>query len=173
MIPRRPNNMFFNVATPSDWTSEYNCLYETYWGKKLSYEEILDFESQQLLTYMLQGDMDPWMFHQTNMNVHSFGRTLLTDLLDRTFAKYTGYFRLAVLSPSMEQIAALMKARMDLRRVSGLGDALSRVAEHLGCEQQPSIPVTGASVPGAEKYGGQSIGRVEVKAGETISIPLP
>ncbi len=172
MIPRRPNNLFFNVATPSDWTAEYNCLYETYWGKKLSYEEILDHESQQLLTYMLQGDMDPWMFHQTNMNVHSFGRTLLTDLLDRTLAKYTGYFRLPVLSPSMEQIAALMKARMtfDASQVSA-----TRYPGSLSISvvNTAVVPVTGVSVPGAELYGGQSIGRVEVKAGETVSIPLP
>jgi hypothetical protein len=172
MIPRRPNNMFFNVATPSDWTAEYNCMYEAYWLKKLSYEEILDFESQQLLTYMLQGDMDPWMFHQTNMKVHSSGRTLLTDLLDRTLTKYNGYFRLPVLSPPMHQVAALMKQRMDFD-ASQVSATRYPGSLSISAVRAAVVPITGAAIGGAEMYGGQAIGRVELQAGQTVSVPLP
>ena len=42
VIPRRANNLFFNVTTPADWTAEYNCLYRSYWGRDLAYGEILD-----------------------------------------------------------------------------------------------------------------------------------
>ncbi len=173
MIPRRPSNMFFNVATPSDWTSEYNCMYEGYWGKQLSYEEMLDVESQQLLTYMLRGDMDPWMFHQTNLKVHTSGRTLLTDLLDRTLAKYNGYFRLPVLSPPMEQIAALMQERMDFdaSQVSA-----TRYPGSLSISVANESRDTGygrCRFRAPSRTGGQSIGRFEVKAGETVTVPLP
>jgi hypothetical protein len=172
MIPRRPNNLFFNVATPSDWTAEYNCLYESFWKKKLSYAEIVDFESQQLLTYMLQGDMDPWMFHQANMKAYSLGRTLLTDLLDDTLAKYNTYFRLPVLSPSMQQVAELMQQRMalDASKVSA-----TRYPGSLSItvERPAVVPITGAAIQGAEVYGGQSIARVQLKAGQTISVAMP
>ena len=53
MIPRRPVNLFYNVATPADWTAEYNCIYHSYFGRDLSYAEILDFVSDQLLPYLL------------------------------------------------------------------------------------------------------------------------
>jgi hypothetical protein len=174
MIPRRPNNMFFNVATPADWTSEYNCMYETYWNKQLTYQEILDFESQQLLTYMLKGDMDPWMFHQTNMKVYSLlgTNTLLTDLLDRTLAKYNGYFTLPVMSPSMDQVAALMKQRMDFNE-SNVSATRYPGWLSVSVERAAVVPITGAAITGAEFYGGQPIGRINLQGGQTVNIPLP
>lgn len=172
MVPRRPNNLFFNVATPSDWTAEYNCLYETFWKRKLSFDEILDLESQQLLGYMLQGDMDPWMFHQTNLKVHALGRTLLTDLFDRTLEKYNALFRLPVLSPPMDQIAQLMKERMalDASQVSATRYPGSLTVSAVN---SAVVPITGANVFAAQSYGGQKIARIAVQAGQTVSVPLP
>src|SRR5205823_4320935 len=45
MIPRRPVNLFYNVATPADWASEYNCIYHGFFGRDLSYQEIVNFVS--------------------------------------------------------------------------------------------------------------------------------
>ena len=36
VIPRRANNLFFNVATPAEWAAEYNCHYNSYWGRNLT-----------------------------------------------------------------------------------------------------------------------------------------
>ena len=49
MIPRRPTNLFYNVSTPDQWVTEYNDIYRSFWGRDLSYAEILDNESDVLL----------------------------------------------------------------------------------------------------------------------------
>ncbi|HEX4932165.1 MAG TPA: hypothetical protein VFV33_03245, partial [Gemmatimonadaceae bacterium] len=67
MIPRRPVNLYYNVTTPTEWTNEYNQIYRSYWGRDLTYAELLDKESDVLLQYMLRGEIDPWMFHQANL----------------------------------------------------------------------------------------------------------
>ncbi|MEO7020042.1 MAG: hypothetical protein ABI234_07835, partial [Ktedonobacteraceae bacterium] len=96
MIPRHPNNLFFNVSTPSGWVAEYNCIYHNFWGRDLSYNEILNIESQTLLGYMLKGELDPWMFHQPNMRAYDGVHTLLSDLLGLTLQKYQQYYNLPI-----------------------------------------------------------------------------
>jgi hypothetical protein len=58
--------------------------------------------SDQLLPYLLKGDIDPWMFHQTNMKVYTptvrGTNSLLSDLMDATLAKYNNLFTLPVVS---------------------------------------------------------------------------
>ena len=172
MIPRRPNNLFYNVATPSDWTTEYNCLYQAFWGRNLSYNDIVEKESQNLLTYMLFGDADPWMFHQTNLKLYDGVHTLLTDVLDRTLAKYNGYFRLPLLSPAMDEIGQRMKERA-IFRDAGVTATLGATSLTLAAASDVTVPVSGLRIVGAEQYGGQSIAWVRVPAGETVTIPLP
>jgi hypothetical protein len=63
MIPRRPVNLYYNVTTPPNGTNEYNYLYHSYWGRDLTYDEILGKESDVLLR-TCSGRDRPWMFHQ-------------------------------------------------------------------------------------------------------------
>lgn len=173
MIPRYPNNLFFNVAAPADWAAEYNCLYRGYWGRDLSYAEILDIESQRLLTYLLKGDLDPWMFHQTNLDAYDGVNTLLTDLLGATIAKYQAITNLPILSPAMQEIGELMKARANYN-ASGVratwypnGSVTIRVA------QRAVVPITGLPSAGAEQYGGQVISHVTVTPKSAVTIAVP
>ena len=55
MIPRRPTNLFYNVSTPDQWVAEYNDIYRSFWGRDLSYAEILDHESDVLRAVPAQG----------------------------------------------------------------------------------------------------------------------
>ncbi len=57
-------------------------LYFSYWGRNLTYAEILDDQSSLLLSYLLKGDMDPWMFHQPNLRAYDGVHSLLGDLLE-------------------------------------------------------------------------------------------
>ena len=59
MIPRYPTNLYFNVSTPAEWAPEYNCMYAGYWGRNLTYEEILGNISDTMVTYLLKGDLNP------------------------------------------------------------------------------------------------------------------
>jgi hypothetical protein len=172
MIPRRPVNLFYNVATPADWASEYNCLYRSFFGRDLAYPEILDFVSGQLLPYLLRGENDPWMFHQPNLVAYNGARTLLTDLLDATLAKYNGYFTLPILSPSMDALGKRIDARMTLQAAQVTATLDPGVSLTLTSNADVTVPVTGLAMAGAESYGGQNIASVRVKAGVPLTIPL-
>jgi hypothetical protein len=164
VIPRRPNNLFFNVATPPDWAAEYNCHYNSFWGRDLSYAEVLDVESDQLLAHLLRGELDPWMFHQTNLAAYDGAHTLLTDLLDTTLAKYRGYENLPIVSPSMEVLGARMAARTAWHAAGISATLQPGVGLVLTSPVDVIVPITGLDLPGAEQYGGQSISWVALTA---------
>jgi len=172
MIPRRPVNLFYNVASPSDWASEYNCIYQSYFGRDLSYAEIIDFVSDQLLPYLLHGENDPWMFHQPNLVAYDKVHTLLTDLMDATIAKYNGYFTLPVVSPTMDQLGALVAKRMAFLAAQVTATINPGVSVTITSDSAVSVPLTGVKVAGAEVYGGQTIVWVKVPAGGRVTIPL-
>jgi hypothetical protein len=180
VIPRRANNLFFNVATPADWVQEYNCLYGPNgsdpgfrFDHNLSYTEILDFISQELLAHLLRGELDPWMFHQPNLakftNPDGSVHTLLGDLLDRTFEKYGSYVRFPITSPSIETIGARMQDRTTIRTKGIDATIKPGVAIVFRSPQDVTVPVTGLA-NGAELYAGQSISWVPLSANVPVTV---
>lgn len=180
MVPRYPANLFYNVCTPLEWTSEYNSIYQTFWGKKLTYEEVLDKESDIWLRYMLNFDMRPVMFHQSNMCAYDGGsRSLLGDLIDATIDKYSALYTLPPRSRQLRQIGSLMQERMKLddalAPVSGAaltarilpGATASTIVVTNPTATPVTVPVTGVKWTGAtsrETYGGQTTSKVSVSA---------
>jgi hypothetical protein len=169
MIPRRPVNLFYNVSTPVDWTAEYNCLYRAFFGRDLTYAEMLDFVSDQLLPYLLHGENDPWMFHQPNLVAYDGRHTLLTDLLDVTLAKYSGYVTMPIISPTMDALGKIVEARTRLQYAQITATISADGSLTISSNTDVTVPVTGLAIAGAEVYAGQSIGRVVVKAGSTVT----
>ena len=172
MIPRRPVNLFYNVSTPADWASEYNCIYHGYFGRDLTYSEILDFVSGQLLPYLLRGENDPWMFHQSNLVAYDGRHSLLTDLLDATLAKYNGYFTVPIVSPSMNQLGVRIADRM-----SWLGSNVTATLQAggsivLSSDRSVYVPVTGGVNATTELYAGQPIAWVPVAGGGSTTIQV-
>ncbi len=185
-IPRRATNLFFNVSTPSEWTAEYNCLYKGYWGKDLSYEEILNKESEMMLSYLLKGDIDPLMFHQANLRAYDGGtRTLLTDLIDRTLEKYGRHYKLPIQSPTQERIGQKMAERMDYNAAgvtakvippgaAGPGDpgSVTITAQKAATVTVTGLDASGTSGATVESYGGQNTSYVKLAAGQSVTITL-
>lgn len=171
LIPRRPNNLFYNVSTPDEWVAEYNCIYRSFWGRDLSYQEILDQESQTLATYMLKGDLDPWMFHQPNLRAYDGAHTLLGNLLDLTLQKYQQWYNLPIVSPMMEQLGQTMAERMQYN-AAGVTASITGLTITLSARQAARVPVTGLFTPGASSYGGQHISYINLAAGQSLTLPL-
>jgi hypothetical protein len=171
MIPRRPNNLFYNVSTPAEWTAEYNCIYRSFWGRDLSYQEILEQESQTLTTYLLTGDLDPWMFHQSNLRAYDGTHTLLGDLLDLTLQKYQQLYNLPLVSPTMDQLGQAMAGRMQYN-AAGVTASVNGLTITLRARQAARVPVTGLLTLGAQSYGGQHISYINLAAGQSLTLPL-
>lgn len=170
MVPRRPVNLYYNVTTPTEWTNEYNSFYHTYWGRDLSYAEIIDKESDVLLQYMLRGEIDPWMFHQANLRAYDGVHTLLGDLLDRLLTKYQNLFGLPVRSLTQTGLGTWVKARMNFDAAGVQAQiAPDQGTITLTATRSTVVPVTGLASNGSETYGGQSISHIAVAAGQSVT----
>jgi hypothetical protein len=184
IIPRRPTNLFYNLRTPAEWVSEYNCFYGPqgtcaggqfrYWPRDLTYDEILDKESDFWLQYLLKWDIDPLMFHQANTGTYDGTRTLLGDLIDRTLAKYTAVYNLPIRGLAQHDIGLRMADRMAYN-VSGVTATLTPCTNiRLTAVRPAVIPVTGiVSGKSVETYGGQPISYITLKANQTVTLPAP
>ncbi len=176
MIPRHPTNLFYNVSKPSEWAAEYNCRYHTYWGRDLAYTEILGKESDVLLRYMLKGEIDPWMFHQTNLRTYDGRHFTLADLLDATLSKYNALFNLPVVSLTMNKLGSNMTNRMGYNATGAIANIVPGQTITIHSDQDAIIPITGARADSegstTEVYGGQQISLVKLQANQSITISL-
>ena len=181
IAPRRANNLFYSLRTPEEWVDEYNWFYWLgspssspwkFWADPQTFDQILDHESDNLLSYMLRWDVDPWMFHQANLGRYSGSRFLLADLLEETFDKYARAYNLPVRNLTQKASAELMKKRMAYDS-SGVDATLTPCQGiTMSVDNAATVPVTGASAGAAETYGGQSIASVQVTPGTTETIPV-
>lgn len=166
-VPRYPTSLYYNVSTPTEWATEYNHFYGVNgilgspWGRDLSYDEILDTTSDVLVSYLLNYDARPWMFHAANLRAYDGTHSLLGDLLDATLVKYNTYYKnLPILSPHLKETGVLMQQRQVFNESSvkavlkpGSGIVLS-ASRNDG--QAVVVPLTGLSYgSNTETYGGQ------------------
>jgi hypothetical protein len=173
MIPRYPTNLFFNVSTPAEWRAEYNCMYNAFWGRNLSYQEILGNITDTMVTYLLKGDLNPLMFHQPNLRAYDGSRSLLGDVIEMTVAKYRALVTFPMVSPTMAAVGDRMMARQAYNQAGITATLVSGRGLVIRAEKAAVVPVTGLNIAGAEQYAGQPIAYVAMAAGTTRTIAIP
>jgi hypothetical protein len=187
-IPRHPTSIFYDVATRAALVDEYNTIYRGYWGRDLSYDEVITADTEFGLHYLLTGDIDPLMFHQGNLKTELAGttpHTLMGDWLEASAMRFVALVKFPILTLSERDIATAMQARAALNAcgatatyvegdVAGPGyvrpDTLELYATG-GC----AVPITGvASTLGTvETYAGVPTTEVPVTPGVVTVVPLP
>ncbi len=184
MIPRHANNLFFNVSTPAEWASEYNSIYHAYWGRDLTFAEILDNQAELLLGFLLKGDNSPLMFHQPNLrNYNGAGNTLLGDLLSNVADKYEQLYNFPALSPTMNALGVTLQQRMTYNASGVVATRNANNTVTLTVTKAARVPVTGLTSGGivsftgtaapaitAETYAGQRITYVNLAAGQSVTV---
>jgi hypothetical protein len=167
-------NIFFNTTTPQELTDEYNCIYRGFWGRDLSYVEILNDQSNLVLGWLLVGDLDPIMFHQTNLRAYDGVHSLVGDLLDATLLKYNATFTLPILTPAMDDAGRRMAARMSYNQSGVTASFTPGQSITISVQQAARVPITGLSgvCPACETYGGQRIGYIDLGAGQSVTLSL-
>lgn len=173
MIPRRPVNLFFNVSTPQQWVDEYNNWYRNHWGFDVDYPRLLDIESDILCAYMLHGELNPWMFHQANLRAYDGKRTLLTDLLDRTYEKYKAYTSIPVSHPTMGEIGRAMQAREAYNQAGVAAVIVPGKSITVAARQGVRVPIIGLAAGDVSRLGAITVGRVDVQPGLPVTLALP
>ena len=181
IIPRRPTNLYFNVSTPAEWTSEYNYFYAPgglfpTWDHALSYSEVLDKESEIWLRYLLKYDVDPLMFHQSNLRADNGTNSMLGDLIDATMKKYNSMYKLPIRSPSQHDAGVLMAARMAYNASGVSGRILLGATNSISLKtvNPVKVPLTGITFGATtETYGGQTISTISLDANGTATVPAP
>jgi peptidoglycan/xylan/chitin deacetylase (PgdA/CDA1 family) len=167
VIPRHPTDLYFNVSQPSEWMIEYGALHMG----TFTYDQVIAASSDTLVRYLLRGENDPWMFHQANIRDLG-GQSMLSTLLDATLDKYAGRATFPVLSPTMEELADRVRARMAFD-ASGASATITPGANlTVRVTNAATVPVTGLCTPGAETYAGQSISSLALAAGQSITLSL-
>lgn len=141
--------------------------------RTFSYDDILEKESDHLLRYMLVGDIDPWMFHQTNLRAYDGTHTLLTDVVDRTLDKHEALFDLPVSTLAMGELGTELQMRTERHDSGVTGTIVPGRSITLTVARDATIAVTGLETSDASSYGGQAIAHVRVTAGTPITLPLP
>ncbi|TXT45642.1 MAG: hypothetical protein FD140_4687, partial [Limisphaerales bacterium] len=166
-----------------EWASEYNSIYAAYWGRDLSYAEILDNQAELLLGFLLKGDVSPLMFHQPNLrDYNGAGNTLLGDLLGKVADKYEQLYNFPALSPTMNNLATTLQRRMAYNASGVVATRNANNTVTLTVTKGARIPVTGLVNGGvvsytgtapsitSETYAGQRITYVTLAAGASVTL---
>ncbi|MEZ4728935.1 MAG: hypothetical protein R3E79_17520 [Caldilineaceae bacterium] len=172
-IPRRPNNLFYDVSTPAEWASKYNQIYRSYWRRDLSVAEIVEQEAEMILRYLLNFDIDPLMFHQANLRAYDGIHSLLSHLIDKVLTKYNAFYgNVPLVCLSMEEIGAAMlrRARYNRARIEAIftvGDGVTLTAD---CDV--TVPITGVSTADSSRwYAGQWLAHIPLQAHTPYRLP--
>ena len=178
-IPRHPTSIFFDVSTVTEEVGLYNELYREYWGRDLTYDEIIDRDTELGLAYLLSYDVDPLMFHQANLRFWSADgwHSLYTDWMDRLVERFTALVNLPIVGLEMSDIATVMKERAALD-ACGVTATLSadRKSIHLESVGACVVPITGLDAPDAgdvQHYGGVATTHVVLTGCDARDIDLP
>lgn len=188
LIPRHPTSVFYNVETPDLHTDEYRFIYDQFWADNgfsgtIDYSFVQDKATEFSFLYLLQGDIDPLMFHQANL--HNYAKatggnhSLYGDFIEKTVAKYLAISPTPIISLSQDAIGAAMIEREKLDKC-GLTATINEAATGArtltlravaGC----TVPLTGldkAAYGKVETYNGEKTTSVTLAAGQTVTIPL-
>lgn len=181
IIPRYPTNLYYNVSTPTEWVSEYNRFYAPgglfqAWDHALTYSEILDKESEIWLRYLLKFDLNPLMFHQSNLRAYNDTNSMLGDLINTTLNKFNSMYKLPIRSPSQHDTGILMAARMAYNASGVSGRILLGTTNSISLTtvNPVKVPLTGINFGNSrESYGGQTISTISLGANGAVTIPAP
>jgi len=122
--------------------------------------------------------------HQTNLHQYAPGRCLLLDWLDALAAKYSAYFQVPLETPDWVTLAAYVADRtahftaLDTRadavwdRTTGTvtyTPAADTALFMTGLATRPATPADRGSPDSAQQYGSDSISRLGLATGKTVT----
>lgn len=75
IIPRFPNDIYYNISTLPELEGLFNHYYELVGDNRFNYEKIFAKNAKETVGHLLEYDYSPYMFHQANMRVFDYNNT--------------------------------------------------------------------------------------------------
>ncbi len=191
MIPRRANNLFYNVTRPTtgsqgSWPDEFNYFYgpqgifrvggtggPPFFTSNLTYAQLLDFEASALVRNMLKYEIYPVMFHQANVFHYDGVNSVYRDLISKTKEKYLALVKTPVTSLSETDTGIAIIDRMSVELSGVTGTWVPGVSVTLNVTKSANIPLTGICDAGCVTWVGDQQSKIRVTAGRPSVIPAP
>lgn len=192
MIPRRANNLFYNVYSPTagaqgSWPDEFNYFYgpngifriggvggQPFFTTNQTYANILDFEADALVRNMLKYEIYPVMFHQSNAVHYNSTASLYQDLIKKVYDKYNALMRLPVASLSETDTGVAIIERMVYDSAGVSATWVPGVSVTISAVNTVNVPVTGVCGQNCVTYATDYQSKIRVNAGQTVVVtPAP
>lgn len=191
LVPDWPTNIAFEAATPDEQTRMYNLLYgkngtsEYNLGHDADYEEVVDREVAVAMNHIASGSAYAHTLHQGNLNIYSPGKSLTFDWLDALFDKYDSLYSVPLKTPDWQVLARYVEDRTShFAELDGKSDAVWNTVTNevtyaagsdsavffTGLETRPATAADQDGPDAAERYGSDSISRVGMTTGETVTM---
>jgi hypothetical protein len=188
MIPRRATNIFYNTSTgfttlPGSQPDEYNYFYgpngifriggpggPPFFTTIQTWQNVAERESDNLLGYMLRGEVYPSMFHQGNLHVYEGTKSLFSEVVGGTLNKFGALSNLPVISLSQSALGQLMIRRMEYNASQVRATLTPGLSVEINTVGAAKIPVTGVCSEACETYGAdkQSLITLPARGSRTI-----
>ncbi|WP_309569905.1 hypothetical protein [Deinococcus sp.] len=180
LVPRWPTNIFYYASTPDEVTSSYNAIYGPagtahFWDHNLTYQEILDKETEIAMNHVLSGSMFPHYMHQTNFRQFVSGRSLVYDWTSSVLDRYSSYSTLPIRTLLWKDLGAYLKLRTAfVKAEAGISGSWDRAANTITLRSPGAVTafVTGTRSGTSETYGSTVISRVTLAANTPTTIPI-
>ncbi|PNY79422.1 hypothetical protein [Deinococcus koreensis] len=178
LVPRWPTNIFYYATTPEEITVSYNAVYgpggtRAYWDHNLSYQEILDKESDLALSHILSGAAFPHYMHAANLRQYAPGRSIASDWQHAVLSKYSAYSTLPLNTLSWDTLGQYVGRRTAF--VKSNARAQVNYAAKTVTITSPTggaVYMTGLTGTGSVLYGNQSIRYWNFAPNQTLTVVL-
>ncbi|MFZ4712731.1 MAG: hypothetical protein ACOYL6_03380 [Bacteriovoracaceae bacterium] len=115
IVPRYATEIYYNTSKPDELADEYNLIYNKYFGRDSTPEEIFSREKLRVVKQLLSYEYSPYMFHQANLRswASTSGKreSLVGYWIKNVLSELRRYSTLPVLSEKMDVLAPMYQAR--------------------------------------------------------------
>jgi len=182
LVPRYPTNLFATVTTPAEVVDAYNMVYgehgtdQNHFDHDLTYQEILDVDTDIALGHLLSGSPYPHYFHTPNVFEYQPGKSVLTDWTSVLIGKYAALVNEPLHSLKNDDSAAYVQKRTDFAR-AGVSGVWNRTTGEITVTSANggTVFLTGASLgSGATTvtYNGRVISERAFTANQSVTIDV-
>lgn len=166
IIPRFPNDIYYNISTLFELEGLFNHYYELSGDKAYNFEKIFAKNAKETVGHLLEYDFSPYMFHQANMRVFDYqnsNESLLSLWFREVLKEYRKLSTFPLPSLSFNQLIKVYSERRDYEecnvnaRLHVQGFKLSEIT--FQNDKHCEFPITGLeNVSGLEEYKSEKFG---------------